>query len=112
MKTEPSPLRIVLTTTASAEEARKLGRALVEEGLAACVTLLPGAESIYRWKGQVESAAETLLLIKTAETHVERLEKRLVALHGYETPEFVVLAADSCAPGYLQWLLGSLSGGE
>jgi periplasmic divalent cation tolerance protein len=100
--------RIVLTTAATAEEAARIGRILVEERLAACATALPGVLSIYRWQGAVESAAETLLLLKTGEAQLSALESRLLALHSYETPEFLVLAVEAGSAGYLAWLQGCL----
>jgi periplasmic divalent cation tolerance protein len=102
------PARIVLTTAASPEEADRLARTLVEEHLAACATVIPGVESIYRWKGQVESSAETMLLIKTGPDQLAALEARLHELHSYETPEFLVLRVESGSRGYLDWLKGSL----
>lgn len=101
-------VRIVLTTVANVEEARRLGRTVVEEGLAACVSLIPGVESIYRWKGAVESAAETMLVIKTAADQVAALEARLDELQSYETPEFLVLRVEAGSHPYLAWLAGSL----
>ncbi|HWE85720.1 MAG TPA: divalent-cation tolerance protein CutA [Terracidiphilus sp.] len=100
--------RIVLTTAGTQEEAERMGRALVEERLAACATVIPGAQSIYLWEGKVESAAETLLLIKTEADRLEQLERRLNALHGYTTPEFLVLAVDAGSRAYLDWLSGCL----
>ena len=100
--------RIVLTTAANAEEAGRLARTLVEERLAACVSLVPGVESVYRWKGQVESAAETLLLIKTSVEQLTALEARLHELHSYETPEFLVLQVEAGSSPYLEWLQGNL----
>ena len=100
--------RIVLTTAANAEEAGRLARTLVEERLAACVTQVPGVESVYRWKEQVESATETLLLIKTGAEQLAALETRLAELHSYETPEFLVLDVEAGSRPYLDWLLGSL----
>lgn len=100
--------RIVLTTVANIEEATRLGRALVEERLAACVTLIPAVESIYRWQGKIESSAETLLVIKTASDRITALEARLGELHSYETPEFLVLAVESGSHPYLAWLMASL----
>jgi periplasmic divalent cation tolerance protein len=100
--------RIVLTTAANAEEAGRLARTLVEERLAACVSMVPGVESIYRWKGEVESAAEILLLIKTGAEHLAALEARLRELHSYETPEFLVLKVEAGSHPYLEWLQGSL----
>lgn len=101
--------RIVLTTAGSAEEARKLGRILVEEHLAACATLVPQAESIYRWYGQVETAAETLVLLKTETGKLDALEQRLKTLHSYEVPEFLVLAVETGSVSYLNWLHASLT---
>lgn len=105
---EATSPRIVLTTTANAEEAARLGRVLVEERLAACATLIPAVQSIYRWQGTVESATETLLLLKTASDQLAALEARLHELHSYQTPEFLVLAVDAASHAYLEWLLGSL----
>ncbi len=102
--------RIVLTTAANPEEARRLARTLVEERLAACATLIPGVESIYRWKGQVESAAETMVLIKTEVGQLEALEKRLHELHSYETPEFLVVKVEAGSRSYLDWLKAGTEG--
>jgi periplasmic divalent cation tolerance protein len=102
------PARIVLTTTANPEEAARLGRALVEEGLAACATLIPAVQSIYRWQGAVESATETLLLLKTGPDQLAALEARLHELHSYQTPEFLVLNVDAASQPYLDWLQASL----
>ncbi len=107
LETSPTA-RIVLTTTANREEATRLARTLVDEQLAACVTMLPAAESIYRWQGNVESASETLLLIKTELEQLPALEARLRALHSYQTPEFLVLKVESGTPEYLEWLRSNL----
>ena len=69
----------------------RLGHTLVEERLAACATLIPAVRSIYRWQGKVETATETLLLLKTGVEQLPALEARLRALHSYQTPEFLVL---------------------
>jgi periplasmic divalent cation tolerance protein len=103
-----SSVRIVMTTVASPEEAARLGRALVEERLAACATLLPAVHSIYHWKDQVESSAECLLLLKTAFDCLPALETRLHELHSYQTPEFLVLAVEAVSHPYLAWLRASL----
>jgi periplasmic divalent cation tolerance protein len=102
--------RIVLTTAGSREEASRIGRTLVEEHLAGCATSLPGVESIYRWKGEIETDTETLLLIKTEVGQVEALHARLVALHSYETPEFLVLSVEAASEGYRAWLKASVAG--
>jgi periplasmic divalent cation tolerance protein len=102
------PARIVLTTAANPEEAARLGRTLIEERLAACATLIPGAQSIYRWQGEVESATETLLLIKTGLEQLAALEARLHELHSYQVPEFLVFKIDAVSQPYLDWLQASL----
>ena len=102
------PARIVLTTASGPEEAARLGRTLVEERLAACATLVPAAQSIYRWQGQVESSTETLLLLKTGPDQLAALEARLHELHSYQTPEFLVLSVESASHAYLEWLHDSL----
>ncbi len=103
------PARIVLTTTSTPEEAEHLGRTLVEERLAACATLIPVVQSIYRWQGEIESATETLLLLKTGPDQLPALESRLRSLHSYETPEFLVLPVESGSSPYLTWLHSCLA---
>jgi periplasmic divalent cation tolerance protein len=103
-----SSARIVMTTVVSPEEAARLGRALVEERLAACATMLPAVHSIYRWKHQIESSAECLLLLKTAADKLPALELRLNELHSYQTPEFLVLAVEAASHPYLAWLYASV----
>ena len=102
------PARLVLTTTSDAEEAGRIARILVEERLIACATLLPAAQSIYRWEGKIESASETLMLMKTGPDQLEALEARLHSLHSYETPEFLVVCVDAGSRGYLDWLASNL----
>ncbi|MDE3200465.1 MAG: divalent-cation tolerance protein CutA [Acidobacteriota bacterium] len=101
-------VRIVLTTASSAEEAQRIARTLVEERLAACTTILPAALSIYRWHGEIESAHESLILIKTSNERLAALEERLHALHSYDVPEFLVLNVDFGSQTYLAWLQASL----
>jgi periplasmic divalent cation tolerance protein len=103
-----SQARIVLTTVATPEEAGRLGRTLVEERLAACATLIPAVQSIYHWQGQVESATETMLLLKTGDDQLAALETRLHELHSYQTPEFLVLRVEAASQPYLDWLQASL----
>ena len=105
------PIRIVLTATASPDEAARLARALVEERLAACATWIPAAQSIYHWQGQVESASESILMLKTSPEQIAALEVRLHQLHSYQTPEFLVLDVDSASHPYLEWLQQSLGKG-
>jgi len=99
---------IVLTTASTHDEAARLAGTLVEERLAACATLIPTAESIYRWEGQIESSTETLMLLKTAPDQLAALEARLHELHSYQVPEFLVIDVESGSRPYLDWLLASL----
>ena len=103
-----APIQIVLTTCSTPEEASSLARTLVEERLAACATLIPAVQSIYHWQGKVESATETLLLLKTGSDQLTALEARLHQLHSYETPEFLVLGVEAASQPYLDWLQASL----
>jgi len=99
--------RIVLTTAPDRETAERIARALVERKLAACVNLLPGIRSVYRWKGAVEEADEILLLAKTAADRVEALERALEEIHPYDVPECVVLEPGRVEANYLAWLVES-----
>lgn len=101
--------RIVLTTESTLEEANKLGRTLVEERLVACATLLPVVQSIYHWKEQIQSAPETMVLLKTSTDLLGALEKRLKELHSYRVPEFLVVPVESGSSAYLEWLFGTLA---
>jgi periplasmic divalent cation tolerance protein len=112
MPDKSCPARIVLTTAATLEEASHLGRTLVEEQLAACATLIPAVESIYRWEGNVESSSEVMLLLKTGVDQLAALETRLCQLHSYEVPEFLVLPVEAGSRAYLDWMLGSLASVE
>lgn len=100
---------VVLSTVGRAEDAERIGRALVERGLAACVNVLPAVTSIYRWKGKVERDEERLLLIKTRAERFPALKQALVSLHPYEVPEVLALSiADGHGP-YLDWLDASVA---
>ena len=96
--------RIVLTTASSPEEARKIAHALVDRRLAACVNILPQAESIYRWHDKIETATEWLLLIKTQAGAFDRVRDAIQELHSYELPECVMLEINGGSESYLEWL--------
>ena len=95
---------LVLSTFPDAETARRIGAALVEEKLAACVNLLPSIESIYRWKDAIETSAEVLALIKSTTWKYQLLEARILELHPYEVPEIISLRIDSGHLEYLRWI--------
>ena len=101
---------VVLSTVAKAEDAERIGRALVEGGLAACVNVLPAVTSIYRWKGKLEREEERLLLIKTRADRFEALREALVALHPYEVPEVLALPVAAGHAPYLEWLDANVGG--
>lgn len=103
------PARVVITTAANLEEATRVSRTLVEERLVACATVIPSVNSIYRWEGQVTSAPEILILLKTGAEQIPALEARIRDLHSYLTPEFLVLPVESGSIGYLEWLHKSLN---
>lgn len=105
-----SGLRVVLSTVGSARQAKEIGRQVVEEGLAACVTLQPGCLSIYPWEGRLEEEPECLMIIKTVDERLEDLERRLSQLHPYELPEFVALAPSAVGEAYLSWVQGLCKG--
>ncbi|HXE13568.1 MAG TPA: divalent-cation tolerance protein CutA [Bryobacteraceae bacterium] len=95
---------LVLSTCDTADEAERIATVLVEERLAACVNIIPGLTSIYRWHGVVERAAEQLLLIKTTGEQRAALEERLGEIHSYEVPEILELPITGGNQKYLTWL--------
>lgn len=99
-----SDLRLVYITAGSVEEAAKIGRALVEERLAACVNILPGMRSIYHWQGAIETAEEAVLIAKTRAPLVTPLVARVKELHSYDMPCAVSLPILDGNPDYLRWL--------
>lgn len=84
--------------------AERLAERIVEAGLAACVNVVPGATSIYRWKGKIERDSEVLLIAKTLAPQVEKLAAFVKANHPYELPELVALPVLSGSPEYLKWV--------
>jgi len=94
----------VLLTTAPPDSAGTIARTLVGERLAACVTLLPGVRSVYRWKDALHDEPETVLLIKTTEDRLQNLSTRYEALHPYDVPEILILEPTGGSAAYLAWL--------
>ena len=95
---------VVLITAPNQEVAKTIARALVEERLAACVNILPGLTSIYRWQGEVAEDQEVLLIIKTTTFAFPRLKERVLALHPYTVPEIIALPIAEGHGAYLDWL--------
>ena len=100
---------IVLTTFAREDDAARVVRVLVEERLAACGNLLPGARSIYRWKDGVADEREVVVLLKTRKQDWTALLSRLHELHPYETPECIAVRVAAGAPAYMAWLEAALA---
>jgi periplasmic divalent cation tolerance protein len=109
MSEDASP-RVVLVTAPDPESATRLARGLVEARLAACVNVLPGVTSVYRWEGAVHEDGEVLLVVKTRAAHLPALEAHLAAHHPYDVPECVALAPDRVEARYLAWLQGETVG--
>ena len=95
---------VVLMTCGKMEEAEKIAQALVEEGLAACVNLMPGITSIYRWDEKLCQEPEVLMIAKTRPDRLEAFEARVKALHSYTVPEILALPLRAGSKDYLKWV--------
>jgi len=100
----PISATLILTTSPDAETAERIGRALVAEKLAACVSILPPMRSIYRWKGKIEDNNEQMLVIKSTKERFPAIMERIKALHPYELPEIIAVPVADGLPDYLSWL--------
>jgi periplasmic divalent cation tolerance protein len=109
MKTT-SEFKIVLTSTPDLVVAKHLAEAAITQKLAACANFIPGMESIYWWKGQIETASEALVLLKTHSSRVEALEELIRSHHPYDTPEIIVIPMEAASEKYLSWLGASILG--
>lgn len=103
-----SDLRLVLTTCSGRDVADRIASALVDQRLAACVNVLPGVSSTYRWMGKIEQDDEVLLMIKTANTELAGIEKTIKNISGYELPELVAVEISGGASDYLAWVAASV----
>ena len=92
---------------ASAEEAERIGRTVIEERLAACINILPGVRSIYRWQGAIESADEVAAILKTGNASADALIARIAALHSYDVPCIVTWPIDKVLASYADWIEAS-----
>jgi periplasmic divalent cation tolerance protein len=95
---------VVLTTCGSADEADKIARALVSKKLAACVNVLPAVRSVYRWKGEVQDAEETLLVIKSSRALFDEVRAEIEKLHSYEVAEVIAVPIVDGSEAYLLWM--------
>lgn len=109
MADAPSELTLVLTTLPTADAGERLARQLVDERLIACANLVPGLTSVFRWKGEVQTDAEVLMLMKTPTARVERLFARVAELHPYEVPELLALPVAVGLDAYCRWVAAEVS---
>ena len=107
--TRPDEVRIALVT-APTSVAHDLARALVQRRVAACVNVVPGVRSVYRWEGAVEEADEAILVVKVDAARASSLPERVAELHPYDVPEVLVLEVGEGLPAYLSWVIESTVG--
>jgi len=100
---------VALTTLPDLAEAKRLARILVGERLCACVNVVPGLRSVYRWEGRVREDREVLLILKTTPTRFAALKKRLLALHPYDVPELLAWPTTRVAEAYGRWVFEATS---
>jgi periplasmic divalent cation tolerance protein len=100
----PTSLLLILTTAPDQMSAKSLAKSLVEQRLAACVTILPQATSVYEWEGKLELTDESLLLIKSTQDNYTAVETTLRAEHPYELPEILAVPVEQGLQGYLDWV--------
>lgn len=100
---------VILCSCPNNKTARTIANKLIESRLAACISIIPGIESIYTWKNKIETSQEHLLLIKTTQTAYTKLEAAIKQWHPYECPEIIALPIQQGSPDYLQWLTDTVT---
>lgn len=100
-------MRLVYVTTESVAQAETIGRHLIAQELAACVNILPGMKSIYRWQGRIEEAQEAVLLVKTKSTLTDAVVKEVKKTHSYQVPCAIVIPVEGGNPDYFTWITSS-----
>lgn len=108
----PEAMASMYVTVPDLDAARAISHALVRDSLAACVNIIPGMHSFYRWRGNVEEAEECVLFVKTSAVLAERAIAAVVAMHPYETPCVVVLPVTDAFDGYRKWVLAEVRAPE
>ena len=97
-------VRVILSTAPDTAQAESIAARLVHERLIACANVVPGVRSVYRWEGEIRKEGEVLLLLKSTQAQLSRLEQRLVDLHPYDVPEVLVLRVEQGLDTYLSWV--------
>lgn len=95
---------LVYATAPNRETAEEIARALLAERLIACANILPGMQSIYRWQGKIESAAEVAMIFKTSDSRMTALQQRFITLHPYDVPALVAMPIDAAIPDFAAWV--------
>ncbi|WP_455378093.1 divalent-cation tolerance protein CutA [Petrachloros mirabilis] len=95
---------IVLTTASSQNEATRIARAVANERLAACINIIPGITSIFRWDSRVQKSREVLLIFKTTRQRYPALERMIQSMHSYDVPEIIALSVESGFIKYIKWI--------
>ena len=103
---------VILTNISSLDEAQKLARRLVEARVVACVNIIPGVQSVYEWKGKIESEEEFMMFCKTSSSKATVAMKLIQELHPYDVPEVIELKIDAGSESYLKWIDEVVSGGS
>lgn len=105
-----APIRLVYATFPSPDEAERIGRTLVDTQLAACVNILPGMTSIYRWQGTVETGQEVVMIVKTTTTRADRVVAEIKRLHPYQMPAIVIVPVCGGNSDFLGWIATATNG--
>jgi periplasmic divalent cation tolerance protein len=108
LKQSESANIVLFITTANAEEASRIAEALLKERKAACVNILPGVSSLFRWQGKLEKAEESLLVVKSRASLLEQIIKLVKEHHSYDVPEIITLPVTGGNPDYLEWMAQEL----
>lgn len=101
----PDEIQIIFCTVPDIDTGEQIARRLVEQSLAACVNLIPGVTSVYRWQGQVETGNEVMMKIKAARANYARIESTICSQHPYELPEIIAVSLSNGLDNYLDWVL-------
>ena len=104
------PANLIISTFPDIATARQIGTELVSRQLAACVNLIPSAESIYRWEGEVKNDSEVVAILKTTDEAFPALEAALADLHPYDVPEIIAVPIEKGSAAYLDWISSSVAG--